>query len=264
MHNLLLIFLVTLTGCSYFKPLPGISPVKVDFIQHDDSRVIFKSGMKNQADLVSIYLDEEISNIENMHGKPFTKPVTVHICDSTKCFDKYSKYGEKIKAGVNINGLNLSPLIFQNEYHQKFVSHELSHLHLFQQISLFDAYFIPQWLHDGIATLASKGGGATMVTEKEAINHLINGKNIIPIDFVWILTNRWPTSYAKMDDPKVQQHMNYKQASLFVEYLNKKKSIAPLIRLLEKGESFKSAFKLIYNTSPNNLWNEYYSSLHQL
>lgn len=154
------LLLLIISGCSYLEPLGNVSPVRSEFhVYKNDSRIIYKQGMEKQAEQVSKYLNIEIQNIENIHGEPFTKKVTIHICNTTKCFTKYAKANKKINAAVNINGLFLPPIAFEGKFHQKLLSHELSHLHLFQQISLFRAYYIPQWFHDGLATFASSGGG---------------------------------------------------------------------------------------------------------
>ena len=137
-------------GCSYLYPLNGESRVENDFfVCLGDERLLCKGDSLDFAKKIEKDMEASIIRVQNVHGKKFTKPISIHICDTTKCFDKYTGYGEKIVAGVGSNGLFLSPLAFENDQHLNLLTHELSHLHLFQQISLLDASFIPQWFHDG-------------------------------------------------------------------------------------------------------------------
>ena len=129
---LMVLFFFAMTGCSYFKPLGSLSSVKEDFYVYEDSRILFKPSMRKQAKIVSESLDLAIRGVEIAHGKPFTKSVVVHICDTAKCFSQYTGSKQRIKAAVNVNGLFLSPLAFENNRQILFLTHELSHLHLFQ------------------------------------------------------------------------------------------------------------------------------------
>jgi hypothetical protein len=259
----ILIFCTPFSGCSYFRPLDGKSPVQADFLVYKDSRVLFKPGMEAQAKLISSFLDSAVKQVELAHGKPFTKDVVVHLCDTTKCFSHYTNSSEIIKGAVSINGLFLSPLCFENNREKLFLTHELSHLHLFQQISIYQAIHIPQWFHDGLAVYASNGGGADLVNEKNAILYLKENKHIEPIDTGGLLGKggawgeRWPTNYPHVKDSAFQQQMNYRQSEMFYVFLNKKNRATQLLRKLEEGEDFKESFKNIFGKTTHEIWHAY-------
>jgi len=260
----ILIFGTSFVGCSYFRSLDGDSPVRADFLVYEeDSRVLFKPGMEAQAKLISSFLDSAIRQVELAHGKPFTKKVIVHICDTKKCFSHYTNSDEKIKAAVSVNGLFLSPLSFENDREKLFITHELSHLHLFQQISICRAIYIPQWFHDGLAVYASNGGGADLVNEEIATSYLKENKHIEPIDTgglfgkggVW--GERWPTNYPPVKDGAFQQQLNYRQSEMFYAFLNRNNKATELLRRLEKGEDFQESFKFIFGKTTYEVWATY-------
>ncbi len=253
---ILLIFL--LLGPDNFSPLEGKSPVVDQFSKLAmDDRVLFKPGMDEAALLVQKVLDDKIEKIEEVHGKPFPKKVIVHICDTQDCFNSYTGMKGGILAAVASNGLFLSPHLISNDDFSIWLAHELSHLHLFQQISIFKASFIPQWYHDGLATYASNGGGATRISREEALEYIQAGKHIVASDKGTFFSTRWPLNYIVPSDtwpkPWYQQHMDYRQASLFYEFLHPTGGV-DLLRKLEMGENFSQAFTTTYGKAPEEIF----------
>ncbi|MEM1368470.1 MAG: hypothetical protein AAGG02_10720 [Cyanobacteria bacterium P01_H01_bin.15] len=123
----------------------GESPVADEFIPLDsDVRVLYKETMEEQATTVSEVLDASIRSVELIHGKAFTGEVRVHVCDNPECFTDYTGL-KGILAAVTGKGLFLAPFVFAQPDFPEWLTHELSHLHLFQQISMIDAALIPQW-----------------------------------------------------------------------------------------------------------------------
>jgi len=242
------------SGCDNFSPLEGRSPVQDEFIVlASDDRILYKPTMEESAKLVQKVLDEQIRLIESVHGTPFEKKVLVHICDTRECFNSYTGLKGGILAAVTSNGLFLSSYVIANEDYPIWLAHELSHLHLFQKISLFKAIFIPQWYHDGLATFASKGGGATRVSKKQAIGSIQAGSHIVATDKGAFLSTRWPLNYPASTDAWTQQHMDYRQASLFYEFLHPQGGVN-LLRKLENGEKFNSAFLSVYGKTPEEIF----------
>ena len=239
-----------LASCSAFEPLSGESPVKESFIALDiDGRILYKKGAKTQALLIAESLEKHIKAVESVHGEVFLKQIVVHICDTASCFSEYTGGSEGVSAAVGKNGLFLSPLAFRNDRQDLFIAHELSHLHLFQHVSLFKTFFVPQWFHDGIATYASNGGGADFVPEDQAISYIASNKHIVPIAQGKLFGNRWPINYESSSDFIFQQHMNYRQSAMFCEYLAKGNKHQKLLREIENGVKFSLAFKEIYNST---------------
>lgn len=190
---------------------------------------------------------------------PFSKPVTVHICDTAACFKKYTGLSGML-AAVTSNGLFLTSYVIDNEDYVIWLAHELSHLHLFQQISIFNATFIPQWYLDGLATFASGGGGATKASESEAGKFWFDGKHILTPSEGVFFSSRWPRNYEGSDDLWFQQHLDYRQAAMFYEFLHGKGG-TDLLRLLESGQEFSVAFQSVFTKEPRAMLADYLRDL---
>ncbi|MFA0792660.1 hypothetical protein ACCI51_19165 [Microbulbifer echini] len=252
-----MLVLVLSTGCDNFSPLEGHSPVEDEFSKlAADERILFKPGMEENALLVQKILDDQIKLIEGVHDKPFSKKVTVHICDTRECFNSYTGLKGGILAAVTSNGLFLSSYVISNEDYPIWLAHELSHLHLFQQVSIFKATFIPQWYHDGLAAFASKGGGATRVSKEQALASIRSGNHIVAADKGAFFSTRWPLNYPPSEDAWTQQHMNYRQASLFYEFIHPRGGIK-LLRAIEHGEKFGNAFLSVYGKTPEEMFRQF-------
>lgn len=251
------VFFIYFTGSHVPK---GESPVADEFISYiKDTRILLKEGMEKEAAIASEVLDKSIRSIELIHGKPFTGKVRIHICNSRECFAEYTG-SENILAGVSVNGLFLNPDVFKQQDFHKWLTHELSHLHLLQQISTIDAFLIPQWYHDGLATFVSSGGGASRASADEAEKLLLSGKHILTNKRGELTKSRWPLNYQGSSDAWFQQHMDYRQASMFYEYLNPKGGVR-LIRELELGANFGEAFSKVYGTTPSEQFEIYLNEL---
>ena len=245
---------IFLVGCSDFNPVEKKSPVKDEFIVLvEDRRVLYKSGLKEQALLIQDVLDKQIELIEKVHGKPFVNPPIVHLCDTRECFAEYTGINSGILAAVSSNGLFLKSYVITNDDYSSWLAHELSHLHLRQQISTFKASFIPQWYQEGLATFASSGGGANKISREKAIDYFEQGKHFIANEKASLFSQAWTSNYTaaanEWPKPWYQQHMNYRQASLFYEYLHPNGGVE-LLRAIERGEKFYEAFTTIYGKAP--------------
>ncbi|MFC3152885.1 hypothetical protein ACFOEK_17735 [Litoribrevibacter euphylliae] len=264
-HGIMTIALLGLVGCSDFFPIAKHSPAKDDFIAlAEDNRVLYKQGMKSQALLIQSVLNEQIKIVEEVHGKPFVNPPIVHLCDTRECFAKYTGIKSGVIAAVSTNGLFLKPYVITHEDYKRWLGHELSHVHLRQQISTFEATFIPSWYQEGLATYLSSGGGATQMTRAKAIDYIKQGKHIVAVDDSSPFSEAWPLNYdvSKTDWPKpwYQQHMNYLQAALFYEFLHPRGGVE-LIRALENGDSFNQAFIAVYGKKPEDMFMLFKNSL---
>ena len=93
-------------------------------------------------------------------------------------------------------------------------THELSHLHLIQQIGATKyVRNIPSWFAKGLAVFVSNGGGAENVSEKDAARAILNGACFHPDSTGNILFPKTASSYH------LKPHMFYRQSSMFVQYI---------------------------------------------
>lgn len=105
---------------------------------------------------------------KRMHYSPFPCPVRVYMCGTDESC--YSHTGSKAPAVVTTR-LFLSPKSFQNNRPlERYLTHELSHLHIEQSLGFFRSLRLPAWFKEGLAELVS--GGAQPASGSLIMKHL--------------------------------------------------------------------------------------------
>ena len=131
------------------------------------------------------------------------------------------------------------------------LTHELSHLHLQQQLGVYhyDAN-MPAWFQEGLAVLVSGGGGAETVSGVEAGTAILEGRHFTPEAKGSFFFHKSAKSYG------LEPHMFYRQASLFVKYLRDMSEIRFGVFLLaiEDGMDFDKSFRAVYGMSIDEVW----------
>jgi len=127
---LLFLLIVMSSGCSIIRSSIALMRSTNHFIVHKkDSRVLYEPVAKIFADSIAAILPQSIKQIENRQYRHFSTLVNVYVCASEKSF---YKLGAKVKAGVS-NKLLLSPILMNEpENIHLYLTHELSHLHLYR------------------------------------------------------------------------------------------------------------------------------------
>jgi hypothetical protein len=253
---LLLLFLLT---CTDTKHAIALLRSTDHFIPHEkDKRILFEPGAKNFTNLFLPFTSRAILRVETEHYKRFKLPVQIHICKTEESFSRF--YGGNTKAGVS-NKLFLSPrLMREPENIEKYLIHELSHLHLYQQIGLFKMRTLPFWFKEGLATYVSNGGGAQNVIETAAIDSIKKGKHFIPhLNASWFY--RRDASYWGLTP-----HMMYRQCMIFTAYLKTEdeKSFRNLLLAVQDGIDFEEAFEGSFQLSIEKLWQKFLQKCNSL
>jgi hypothetical protein len=128
--------MLSITGCSFVRHSIAALRSTDHFVPNqNDPRVLYETGAKDFADKIVTFLPSAIQQVEDKQYRPFVEIVKVHICASRKSF--YRMYGADVRARV-LTKLFLSPRIFdeEDEIIKLYLIHELSHLHLLQQLGV--------------------------------------------------------------------------------------------------------------------------------
>ena len=173
--------------------------------------------------------------------------------------DSFKKYfGSDVRAGV-LTKLFLSPRIFEygDEIAKKYLAHELSHLHLQQQFGVCKMTRLPMWFKEGLATYVSNGGGAHLVSDKQAIESIRAGKYFVPNKADGFIFKKTPSDFG------LKPQMFYRQSMLFISYLAKMDELGfrKMVLAVESGGRFPIAIQAAYNKKLEELWNEF---LHEI
>jgi hypothetical protein len=255
----LFIALLSVTGCSFFRQSIAALRSTDHFISNgNDSRVLFERSAENYADKVASLLPKAIQQVEEKQYRHFVEPVQVYVCASRESFKEY--YGADVRAGV-LTKLFLSPRIFDDgdEIAKKYLMHELSHLHLQQQLGVYKMSKLPMWFKEGLATYVSNGGGAHLVSQEQAIESIRAGKYFVPNitdGFIFKIT---PGDFG------LEPHMFYRQSMLFISYLAtmNESAFRKLLLSIESGERLPTALQAVYNKNLEELWNKFLNEVNK-
>jgi hypothetical protein len=249
--------LLFLAGCA---GVPAYRDAAVDLVDFkafaSDERVRYEPGAQDYAERVAALLEAAVTQVEAAHYRPFPRPVIVYICGTNACFEQKVPGAVRYTAAVIYdNRLLLAPRLFDREPERLYpiLVHELSHLHLGQQLGHYTLR-IPVWFHEGLASLVAASGGADLITEEEARNAIAAGNHFLP-EAAHDETRR---AYAGQWRLKIP--MFYRQSMMFLSYLKaqSEEHFRQLIDALQNRASFDQAFAAAFGAGALELAQRYF------
>ncbi|MGD9543439.1 MAG: hypothetical protein AB7F41_03455 [Methylocystis sp.] len=236
----------------------------------DDTRIHYEPEAIACAEAVADLAPRAVARIESAHGRPFAQPPVVGVYASFENYARANAMGDPGIAAVTRAGAALlSPTLCGKERDrlEGVLTHELSHVHLSGWRPL-GAPRPPQWFTEGLAVMASNGGGAEGVSEDEAAQAIRDGYRVVLdgrrwIDFAALGFEREPPRDPKKDALTQRQRLAYRQAGMFVGWLRKRDHDAfmSLLRALEAGQAFNISFEAAFGAAPQQLWRRFVSDL---
>lgn len=250
---LVAVSLSSLFGCTFARRCVSALRSTSHFIPHkNDPRVLFEPGAKDYANKVVTFLPSAIQQVEEKQYRSFTKPVRVYICASRESFRRM--FGADVRAGV-LTKLFLSPRVFneKDEILKMYLNHELSHLHLLQQLGIYKNSRLPFWFTEGLATYTSGGGGAHTVSREQAIDSIKSGRHFVPNESGGFIFQKTPSDFA------LKPHMFYRQSMMFVEFLASlnQSAFQKFLLAIEEGAPFTRALEQEYKKDLNELFGKF-------
>jgi len=247
---LLIMIFCPLQGCTLVNHSVAALRSTSQFIPNEiDDRVRFEPGAEPISNKVALLLDAAVNRVEERQYQRFAAPVRVYVCASRESFRKF--YGADVRAGV-LTKLFLSPRIFEfgDDIAEKYVTHELSHLHLLQHIGTFKMNRLPMWFKEGLATSVSDGGGAHLVSQQQAVEALQAGRSLIPNESDGLFFRKTPSDFG------LEPHLFYRQSMMFIDYLAAIDATAfrNLMLSVEQGERLSDALVEAYHADLEHLW----------
>lgn len=242
-----LLVAVFAAGCATTVPKSPAGQGRTEFeVLAADPRVLHEPGATQFAERVAQLMPQAVQQVEAFHYRPFTQPVTVHVCASDKCFSDHVTSQNVSGATVPDNQVFLSPRLLDREAHRLpiILTHELSHLHLGQQIGHY-THRVPIWFHEGLAAYASNGGGADYASEDEARAALRLGRSFAPATLDTAETRH------KAEHWHLSPYLFYRQAMMFVDHLKQagEERFRDFMLRIQDNEDFALAFDSTYNMS---------------
>lgn len=253
--------LAALAGCGPASAL--LHDAKAQPCLYEDCLVRAQPGAESLAATADRLLPRAKARVEAMQGRPFGAPVTLVAFADFDAYAAANGRGAAAPAGVTfMDRVSLSPRLLHasTEDIEAYLTHELSHAHLLSHMSTLSLLSIPSWYTEGLAVLASGGGGAQMVSPEDARHAIAAGQTIDPIESEGVLQNSLPGARGYQADTAMRgAHMAYRQAGMFVGYLRERdsKAFAALLDGLFAGRDFSSAFRDAYGAPVAAFWDDF-------
>jgi hypothetical protein len=230
----------------------------------ENGLVHFEPGADDYARGVSALLPAAIAKIEAAQGRPFAHPVTVGVYATPEAYAAANPTGVSGAVGVAPFGrVILSPALDgpQRRRLPAILTHELSHAHLQGYISVVGWLRLPNWFKEGLAVMASGGGGAEFVSEREARAAIERGETIA-IEDTGSFSNIAEIRYERTPARTAASHrtvMAYRQAGMFVSFLHDTDppGFAHMINAILDGRPFAKAVDTGYHRDVQSLWQKF-------
>jgi hypothetical protein len=230
----------------------------------ENSLVHFEPGAEVYAHDVAALLPAAIAKIEAVQGRRFGHPVLVGVYTTPEAYAVANASGSAGAVGVTAFGrVVLSPTLnsSQRQRLRAILTHELSHAHLQGYISTYTWVRLPNWFKEGLAVMASGGGGAELVSEQEARAAIERGEHITIEDtgsfanFSEIRFERAPAGTTPSD----RTVMAYRQAGMFVSWLHDTDTpgFARTMNAILDGRPFVEAVDAGYHQDVKSLWQKF-------
>jgi hypothetical protein len=141
------------------------------------------------------------------------------------------------------------------------LTHEMSHAHLQGYISTYTWIRLPNWFKEGLAVMASGGGGAEFVSEREARAAIERGETIAIEDtgsFANLSEIRFERAAARRSQSD-RTVMAYRQAGMFVSWLHDTDTpgFARMMNAILDGRPFVEAVDTGYHQDVQSLWQKF-------
>jgi hypothetical protein len=255
----LVVATLSVAGCSFVRHSVAALRSTDHFVSNvNDNRVLFEPGAEESANKLAEFLPTAIQQVEKKQFRNFVEPVRIYVCASRESFKKFN--GADVRAGV-LTKLFLSPRIFEygDEVARKYLAHELSHLHLQQQIGIFKMNRLPMWFKEGLATSVSNGGGAHLISQEQATEFLRAGKHFVPNKADGFVFKKTPSDFG------LKPQMFYRQSMMFINFLQgtNESGYRKLILGVENGKQITTVLEATYYKKLEKLWGDFLNEFYK-
>ncbi|PXX43046.1 hypothetical protein [Undibacterium pigrum] len=265
----LLLILCLLSGCTLIKTGVALMHTREVFVaSKTNPDVRYLAGASPEiaeqvANRVAAAIQHSREVVEKAHGAKFAHAPQVYICHAD-CFTRYvpvtvnepaAQFGDSIFLNIDALLKREARGALQLEY---ILTHELTHLLLYQVGGTMAYGRVPAWFREGVALQISQGAGASeFVTMPEAARMLLDGKHFDPAEIGSIFANRTATAY------KLTTPMFYREALMFVDFLkaNNPAAFDKALHDIVIGKDFHESFEAAYGASIASYWPAFIASV---
>lgn len=255
----LLILVTSSGGCSLLRSsLASLKSTDHFVPQAADQRVLAEPGAEDVASTVANELTATIATVEREQYRPFKEPVAVYVTKDEESFAAFTGVPKQVRGAI-ITKLFLSGGLRQEpERIKRILTHEMSHLHLAQQLGIYGYNAnLPSWFQEGLAVVVSGGGGAEKVSDAEAAKAILTGKCLQPEASGSFIFRKLPHTYD------IAPHMFYRQSGMFAAYLRQldEARFRTFLLAIQDGQIFAMAFSAAFGTGVAMAWQQFVAQL---
>jgi hypothetical protein len=247
-----------------FGKLLPYSPIAIGFNKHETAHtIVYAENGGNFRDFEKI--DKLLGPVEEFHRMKFKHKPKIYIFSDKS--DYYRRTFSRARFYSYPNGnLVVAPwavaeadsgLISLDIY----LTHELSHTILYQNMGVLAAYHFPQWLMEGLAVYSSNQMGTSKYPSKERTYQAIRDGNFLPPEY--FKTDK--EDKVKLDIENRATFI-YSEFGCIVDYMIQKygkDTFITYLQLLMDNENFKTAFSKIYGTELDTVLSDFRNQVAQ-
>jgi hypothetical protein len=253
-------YLFCFSGCALYEGMTNYFNSTDHYLTFkQDQRIMYEPGAKEFATTVASDLPLAVEKVESRQYSTFPDKIMIYVAKTPESFKKMT--GRSVSAMMYRKSIFLSPkLLEEPDTIKLYVTHELSHLHLHQNLGDYAYLCIPSWFLEGLAAFVSDGGGAEKVTDDDVRESIRSGNHFIPFEDAGLrdLVRPRYASYFKIRH-KFKHHLFYRQCMLFVEFLEKEnpEQFKKFLTDLKNGIDFPDTFRLSFGADAMTKWHEF-------
>lgn len=225
-------------------------------LSHNDIGFIYQDSNDSKlATEINKHLTNAIAVVEKKQFKKFTKPVKIYAVSNLDDFESYCGFRRVLGCVIN-EKIFMSPRLLAQPKGilPRLLTHELSHLHISQQICLLEEARIPTWFREGLAVYVANEAENTFKVNYQKAKEEIQKNNIF-----------YPNKNGHLIFQKTHQSFGltrkifYRQSALFVKFLHEKDKGAfkNLLLSIQDKKPFSISFKKYYGYSIDLIWNQF-------
>ncbi len=245
-----------------FGRLLAFSPIIVGFEKYKTEYATVYYH-KNEKKLDNKVLDSLILKVEQFHKLNFNKQIRIFICKTDKEYKRYTgssaRFVTVLSYAIFISGKANNERKINRIHLNTYLKHELSHLLLYQNMSLLRALNYPQWFLEGLAVFSSNQFGIDgYLTKKETYERIEQGYFVKPEDYGTALSAKGES--VKNCNLKNKYRFIYSEfACIISDMINTfgKKKFIDFLRLSLQSNDFYALFKKIFNESFSEYLNKF-------
>ncbi|HEY3309221.1 MAG TPA: hypothetical protein VGJ93_12265 [Desulfuromonadaceae bacterium] len=255
----LFILAANITGCSLLRS--SISTLKSTdhFVpMTTDRRVLSEPGADDVAVVVAADLADAIATVEKEQYRAFAKPVQVYVTRDEESFAAFTGVSKQALGTVIIKVFLSGKLRKEPDRIRRILVHELSHLHLGQQLGIYGYNAnLPSWFQEGLAVTVSGGGGAEKMSEAGAARAILAGTGLKPEASGSFFFKKFANSYG------VEPPLFYRQSGMFVAWLRNYdlERFRLFLLAIEDGKEFEGSFNQAYGMNLDEAWQRFTDQL---